>query len=292
MLLRYATVATIFAVLGIASALPGGSDYSSTYTPTSSVSPPPYSTYTPPYNSSHPHPGGDCGPKCGGECGDGTVQAPEECDLGAELNNTPGSGCDSTCHRYSCCGDGVVEAPEECDAGALNGVYGSGCSTDCTFCGYCGDGVVDDVEGEQCDDGWHLNGTPGSNCSATCQFAPVTCSCGCSYEKTATGATEAECEANCQAQCTCQTCNPSPPLNFCDITTSCITTPTNNDYCACRAGYRADGLNPTDSKQFRLAFPGQEYRVFVAPGVSCNTLCTNPFPGPLSCQEVPVQSAC
>jgi hypothetical protein len=128
-------------------------------------------------------------------------------------------------------------------------------------------------------------------------------------EGTATGSTWDECEANCEAKCssTCQTCNPNPvglslqslihilltskSLNFCDITTSCINTP-KNDYCACRAGYRADGLLPTDPKQFRLAFPGQEYRVFVAPGVVCNTLCNNPFPGPISCQEVPVKDTC
>ena len=90
--------------------------------------------------------------------------------------------------------------------------------------------------------------------------------------------------------CPCQTCNPSS--NLCTITTSCINTPSGNDYCACRAGYRADGLAPTDPKQFRLAFLGQEYRVFVAPGVSCDTLCTNPFPGPQSCVEVPVQGSC
>ncbi len=61
---------------------------------------------------------------------------------------------------------------------------------------------------------------------------------------------------------------------------------------ACRAGYRADGLLATDSKQFRLNFPGQEYRVFVAPGIDCNTLCDHPFPGPQSCMEVPVQPNC
>ncbi len=89
----------------------------------------------------------------------------------------------------------------------------------------------------------------------------------------------------------CPTCNPTPGLNFCDITTSCIGTSGGKDYCACRAGYRADGLSPTDPKQFRLNFSGQAYRVFVAPGVSCNTLCMTPF-GLESCQEVPVQTSC
>jgi hypothetical protein len=88
----------------------------------------------------------------------------------------------------------------------------------------------------------------------------------------------------------CPTCNPTAGLNFCDVTTSCIETPSGSDYCACRAGYRADSLSPTNPQQFRLDFPDYGYLVFVAPGVSCNTLCTTPFPGPDSCQEVSVQS--
>src|SRR5204863_8137975 len=89
----------------------------------------------------------------------------------------------------------------------------------------------------------------------------------------------------------CQTCDPNN--NKCTITTSCISfLNTGVDYCACRAGYRASGLAPTDPLQFRLDFPGQEYRVFVAQGVECDQLCTNPFPGPDSCQEVPVQQSC
>lgn len=137
MRLNYTALAVF---LGMASALPGGTDYPP---PTYSQSSPPSApssypsapasspTYTPTYVSSwgpmsptwtsswptSTAPGGDCGDECGGVCGDGIVQPPEECDLGVVLNNTPGSGCDSTCHKYSCCGDGVVEPPEECDAG-------------------------------------------------------------------------------------------------------------------------------------------------------------------------------
>lgn len=92
------------------------------------------------------------------------------------------------------------------------------------------------------------------------------------------------CDANCKkctppgskhtvTTCPCEACNPNPFYNKCHITTSCITTPSTADYCACRAGYRADGLSATDPKQFRLNFPGQGYRVFVAPGVSCDLLC-------------------
>jgi hypothetical protein len=156
----------------------------------------------------------------------------------------------------------------------LNGSPHSNCTTDCTWCQpappRCGDGHVD--PGEECDDGAD-NGTPQSYCDATC------------HKCTPPGSPVKE-------NCPCQTCNPNPFFNQCTITTSCISTPSGNDYCACRAGYRADGLSPTDPKQFRLAFPGQEYRVFVAPGVNCDTLCTSPFPGPQSCQEVPVQGTC
>jgi len=107
------------------------------------------------------------------------------------------------------------------------------------------------------------------------------------------GLPSSDCDANCHKKkpptCPCETCNPNPFFNKCTITTSCITTTSGNDFCACRAGYRANGLSPTDPKQWRLKFPGQEYRVFTAPGVDCDTLCTNPFPGPDSCQEVPVR---
>jgi cysteine-rich repeat protein len=257
---------------------------------------------SPTYTRPMPSHTGDCGSECGGVCGDGIVQYPyEECDLGPKLNGAPNSGCSKDCKRVPWCGDGVVNAPgetcdlgwrngvagsgcsanctrtavcgngiietgEECDAGSSNGAYDSGCSEDCKLCGYCGDGIIDDAAGETCDDGPN-NGNPTSNCDAWCHKKP-----------TNTGV--------------CDTCNPNPFYNLCTITTSCINTPSGNDYCACRAGYRADGLDPTDPRQFRLNFPGQDYRVFVAPGIDCNTLCTTPFPGPESCQEVPVKDAC
>ncbi|KAG4439027.1 hypothetical protein IFR05_005491 [Cadophora sp. M221] len=204
--------------------------------------------------------------------------SPEECDDG-ELNGTWGSHCNTNCTlKEPCgnpnppkCGNGIVD-PEVCDDGYLNGGEYSNCTTDCTYCNTeaprCGDGHIDYELGETCDDGLD-NGTPQSSCTSTCQ--------PCDNHKPTTP---------------CATCNPNPFLNKCTITTSCIDTPTGNDYCACRAGYRADGLDATDARQFRLAFPGQEYRVFVAPGVECNTLCTTPFPGPDSCQEVPVQVTC
>ncbi|KAH6720852.1 hypothetical protein BKA61DRAFT_471211 [Leptodontidium sp. MPI-SDFR-AT-0119] len=215
--------------------------------------------------------------KC--SCGNGITEYPEECDDG-ELNGTWGSYCNTNCTlKEPCgnpnppkCGNGIVEYPEVCDDGYLNGGQYSNCTTDCTYCDTepprCGDGHIDPELGEVCDDGLD-NGTPQSSCTSTCQL--------CDKHKPTTA---------------CATCNPNPFLNKCTITTSCINTPTGNDYCACRAGYRADGLDATDARQFRLAFPGQEYRVFVAPGVECNTLCTTPFPGPDSCKEVPVQVTC
>jgi Astacin (Peptidase family M12A) len=91
----------------------------------------------------------------------------------------------------------------------------------------------------------------------------------------------------------CPTCNPTSGLNKCDITTSCITTSPGNNHCACRAGYRANAPGSQTAVQFRLPFPGQEYRVFVAPGVVCDTLCDNPFGAPDSiCNEVQLLTQC
>ncbi len=152
----------------------------------------------------------------------------------------------------------------------MNGQPGSSCTTNCKKRGNptparCGDGKVD--AGEECDEGDKNNGKDWAACDANCK-------------KKKTPTTQ------------CQMCNPNPFFNKCTITTSCINAPGNKLYCACRAGYRANGLLPTDQRQFRLEFPGQEYRVFVAPGIECDTLCTDPHPGPTSCQEVPVRSDC
>lgn len=45
-------------------------------------------------------------------------------------------------------------------------------------------------------------------------------------------------------------------------------------------------------KQYRLHFGGQEYRVFVRPGVVCNTLCPDWTQGAFSCQNVPIHDEC
>ena len=91
----------------------------------------------------------------------------------------------------------------------------------------------------------------------------------------------------------CGTCNPNPPNNLCNPTTACATIG-KNTYCACRAGFRATtAASPGDtSVQWRLPTQGQEGRVFVAPGVTCNTLCTNWQLGPKGCQEVGMRNDC
>ncbi|KAF3045879.1 hypothetical protein E8E12_003562 [Didymella heteroderae] len=82
------------------------------------------------------------------------------------------------------------------------------------------------------------------------------------------------------------TCNPfNPAENFCDITTGCATTGGSKYYCACRAGFRADGYNAKDfSKQFKVA--GQPY-VYLAVSTSCNTPCSDQ-----TCSEVLERSQC
>ena len=76
---------------------------------------------------------------------------------------------------------------------------------------------------------------------------------------------------------TAQGCNPPVPGN-----------PNARLACACRAGYKATkpGIADGDvSKQWRLPAPEGNFRVWVAEGVECDTLCTVPF-GAFSCQEV------
>ena len=98
---------------------------------------------------------------------------------------------------------------------------------------------------------------------------------------------------------TCATCKPFPGENLCDITTSCTYVWGHGGaspaplYCACRHGYRADNVPAGDSNaQWRLDWPSQEGRVFVRPGLTCNTLCDNWQLGKDGCKEVKVRSEC
>lgn len=95
----------------------------------------------------------------------------------------------------------------------------------------------------------------------------------------------------------CSQCQPLPEVNKCDITTSCVFVNvqlSNTYYCACRAGYRANpfevGNDP--AAQWRLPWPGQEGRVFVRPGVKCDTLCDDWQQGAQGCQAIPRYDNC
>jgi len=118
---------------------------------------------------------GSCTADCHGfvpltSCGDGTVQAPEQCDTGAQ-NGTAASNCDTHCRRK--CGNGVREQGEQCDNGVNDGSYGT-CMPNCTLSGYCGDGTKNGPE--QCDNGV-TNVAPATAygvgvCSSLCRYAP------------------------------------------------------------------------------------------------------------------------
>ncbi|KAF1999867.1 hypothetical protein P154DRAFT_381308, partial [Amniculicola lignicola CBS 123094] len=86
----------------------------------------------------------------------------------------------------------------------------------------------------------------------------------------------------------------APSTAQCDLTTACVETNTQNStggigyFCACRSGYKSD-VNDSDRylpAQWRLLWPGQESRVFVKPGVKCDTLCEDWALGADGCQEV------
>ncbi|RPB29207.1 hypothetical protein L211DRAFT_262223 [Terfezia boudieri ATCC MYA-4762] len=80
--------------------------------------------------------------------------------------------------------------------------------------------------------------------------------------------------------------------NNCHITAPCSSFG-RSLFCGCAPGYKATGVLDNDtSKQWRITkVPGQEYRVWTAPGVVCNTLCRIPF-GPNPCGEVAVANQC
>jgi cysteine-rich repeat protein len=115
-------------------------------------------------------------------CGDGFVKAGvEQCDLGEENRDTPGSACRTTCKTPAChdgivdpgeacddgntrdndacvlacvpatCGDGLLQrGVEACDAGDGNADAPDTCRTNCSL-PTCGDGIQDAAEA--CDEG-------------------------------------------------------------------------------------------------------------------------------------------
>lgn len=89
----------------------------------------------------------------------------------------------------------------------------------------------------------------------------------------------------------CQLCIPYPGQNKCDATTSCSSTPFGT-MCSCRPGYKANAAAGDGSTHWRLKWPvaGHEHRVYVRPGVVCDTLCDKWWLGPDSCAEVGVRA--
>jgi fibro-slime domain-containing protein len=114
------------------------------------------------------------------QCDDANTDPGDGCS--PTCMNEPGWDCSTGVCIQSICGNGTVEAGEACDKGAENGLfYGDpatpGCSKTCTLepscrtngvtgaCEtFCGDANID--EGETCDDG---NANPGDGCDANCQ---------------------------------------------------------------------------------------------------------------------------
>jgi len=107
--------------------------------------------------------------ECIPTCGDGVATTGEECDDGANNNDTAYGGCTTACKFGPFCGDGVTDAGnEECDAGSRANTAGygeAGCGFGCKTPHRCGDGFLDAAFDEQCDDG-ELNGQGAclSNC--------------------------------------------------------------------------------------------------------------------------------
>jgi cysteine-rich repeat protein len=96
-------------------------------------------------------------------CGNGVLDAGEDCDFGAPLNQACPLDCTVSC------GDGIAEAPvEDCDPPVAGF-----CSATCQDVPpLCGDTFVQ--AGETCDDG---NTASGDGCSATCQTETLEAPC-------------------------------------------------------------------------------------------------------------------
>ncbi|HET8936783.1 MAG TPA: hypothetical protein VFN67_25240 [Polyangiales bacterium] len=101
-------------------------------------------------------------------CGNGSVDPTEECDDGANNNNSEPGRCRSDC-RKAYCGDGVHDDGEACDDGMDNSnVHQNACRKNCKHAS-CGDGVHDD--GEACDDGTKNDDKARDACRSDCRAA-------------------------------------------------------------------------------------------------------------------------
>jgi fibro-slime domain-containing protein len=112
--------------------------------------------------------------QCGPTCGDKVIAGTEECDNGADNNDTAYGGCTTQCKFGPFCGDGEVNGPEECDDGhnTTVGHNVSGCGPGCKLPPHCGDGVAQ--PGEECDQGSkNKDAKCGGGCSSTCQLNPT-----------------------------------------------------------------------------------------------------------------------
>ncbi len=122
----------------------------------------------------------------GEDCDDGDTEPGDGCS--PSCTQESGWSCTSTGCR-GICGNGSVQAPEKCDLGANNGAPAFGCTAACTVkfgwkctnnvCSetVCGNGSAGSDKGvsaaepgEGCDDG---NQTAGDGCGPTCQLEPV-----------------------------------------------------------------------------------------------------------------------
>ena len=148
----------------------------------------------------------------------------------------------------------------------------------------CGNGKLE--PGEECDDG---NLVDGDGCNKICKLETTTPppppsggngTCSCPGGGGSGPGTKK-----------CELCDPSPLGSAkCDITAPCSNTPYGT-MCGCRPGYRADYPGDTTDSHWRLSWSaaGHEHRVYVAPGVKCDTLCDKWYMGATGCQEVAVK---
>lgn len=187
---------------------------------------------------------GICGPR-EPVCGDGLLDAGEDCDLGASLNQDTGI-CKSDCSAQAC-GDGSVGPNEACDDGDTED--GDTCTGDCRLPS-CGDGIVQ--SGEECDDG---DADDDDACTTLCR-APV---CGDGLHQS-----DEECDlaaenndlGDCTTACTLAACGDGHPqvthgeqcddgnavdddacTNDCHFNGSC---PVGGNGCACTSGLGCD----------------------------------------------------